>query len=233
MRISLKAVSIATVVVLGLQPVAWGQQQNTSDRTQNLSILSPTGTSGTQGGAAPGAAGGGTGARSMSVLSPTGPLQSGEFVGADVEDVRAAMEATGAERGGAGQAGASPFGSSPFGRALQALTGGGRSGLGSRQRSTEIRARIVTGFRVARPAPTQLSSTLAQRLESSSWLQALSPMEVAFEDGTAVLRGVVATEHDRVLAERVARLEPGVRRVDNQLTLAPPAESPAAEPTTE
>ncbi|HUT95440.1 MAG TPA: BON domain-containing protein [Thermoguttaceae bacterium] len=68
---------------------------------------------------------------------------------------------------------------------------------------------------------------MATRLEKSSWLRPQSPMEVAIEGGTAILRGVVATEHDRVLAERVAKLEPGVRQVENLLTLAPASESPS------
>ena len=55
-------------------------------------------------------------------------------------------------------------------------------------------------------------------------------MEVTIEGATAILRGVVATEHDRVLAERVAKLEPGVRQVENLLTLAPPSESPSTQP---
>ena len=67
---------------------------------------------------------------------------------------------------------------------------------------------------------------MAQRLEKSSWIDAHS-LEVAFEQGTAILRGVVATEHDRGLAERMTKLEPGVRRVENLLTLAPASESPS------
>jgi len=58
-------------------------------------------------------------------------------------------------------------------------------------------------------------------------------MEVTIEGETAVLRGVVATEHDRRIAEQVARLEPGIRRVENLLTVAPPAASPSDRPATQ
>jgi osmotically-inducible protein OsmY len=58
-------------------------------------------------------------------------------------------------------------------------------------------------------------------------------MEVSIENGVATLRGVVATDDDRRLAERLARLEPGIRRIDNQLTLAAPGESRPGSPTTQ
>ena len=87
-------------------------------------------------------------------------------------------------------------------------------------------------FSVAPPATAQLGSALATRIEISSRIQTRSPVDVSIGSGTAILRGVVATEHDRVLAEWLARLEPGIRRVDNQLTVAPPAAGPAEQPTT-
>ena len=216
MRILSTAAMIAAFVALGSQPVAWAQQQQQqSTRTENLSVLSGGGGNSTGGGA------GGGSAPGMGVINP---YQAGGFVGAGAEDVRNAMMATGAIRDGGqgtgrGQAG---FGSSQFNRG-----GNARGGTGARRSTAEIRARLRTGFSVARPAPAQRSSTLATRLEKSSWLQPHSPMEVAIEGGTAILRGVVATEHDRVLAERVAKLEPGVRQVENLLTLAPASESPS------
>lgn len=211
MRTLATAAMIATLVVLGSRPVAWAQQSQ-SNRAQNLSVLSGTGGSSTGGGAATG------------VVTP---YEAGGFVGAGAEDVRSAMTATGAIREGTqgtgrGQTG---FGSPQSGRGGQ--SGRGAGGTGSRASTSEIRARLRAGFSVIRPAPAQRSSKLASRMEKSSWLHRQSPMEVAIEGGTATLRGVVATEHDRVLAERVAKLEPGVRQVENLLTLAPASESPS------
>ncbi|MFV2067349.1 MAG: BON domain-containing protein [Pirellulales bacterium] len=37
---------------------------------------------------------------------------------------------------------------------------------------------------------------------------------------TLILRGTVASEDDRALAERLARLEPGVSHVENRLRVA-------------
>lgn len=75
--------------------------------------------------------------------------------------------------------------------------------------------------------PQAVASRLAERMEKSSWIQNQSPLEVSIDDGTATLRGVVATEHDRLLAERLALLEGGVRKVENQLKIQG-ADSPEA-----
>jgi hypothetical protein len=163
-------------------------------------------------------------------------LQSGQFVGVTVEDVRAAATATGAMRegaaGGRGQTRQSPFGSSRGGFQPGRRSFARTTVFGFGRTTGEIRARVRLGFSVPKPAPAQLAqvgSQLAARMERSSWLQTRSPVEVAIEGQTATLRGVVATEHDRVLAARLAKLEPGVRRVENLLTLAPPSESPSTQ----
>ncbi|NQT17254.1 MAG: BON domain-containing protein [Planctomycetes bacterium] len=221
MRAYLAAGTIAALVVLGVQPVVWGQQQQGGETTGRSSVAE--------------AALGDTEASMFSDLGEMtrmADLESGDVVGASVEDARNAMTAVGARRADqATGASASPFGAGRGGQ--QTRRPGGRTGYGSRSRTTEIRARLRVGFSVVRPAPAQLSSRLVGRLEKSRWIHAQSPMEVAIEKGTAILRGAVATEHDRVLAERIARLEPGVRRVENQLTVTePPASpSPSDQPT--
>lgn len=68
---------------------------------------------------------------------------------------------------------------------------------------------------------------LAQRLERVLQNGMQSPLEVTVQDQTATLRGEVATEHDRLLAEHIARFEPGVRFVENELTVARPTPQPA------
>ncbi len=50
---------------------------------------------------------------------------------------------------------------------------------------------------------------------------------VALDGQTATLRGVVASEYDRLVAEKMALLEPGVARVENQLRVVPPKEGSA------
>jgi hypothetical protein len=94
-------------------------------------------------------------------------------------------------------------------------------------------------------APTpQVSSVLTSRLARSMRLSAGAPVEVSMAGDTATLRGVVATPHDRELAEQLVRLEPGVARVTNELRVeqsgatvgkpqtlsSPPAPQPPATP---
>lgn len=237
MRTYLAAVTVAALIALGLESDGLAQQsQDRNGNTSNQSVESLAQQTLSSFGASTSATGGGSqGGQQSSMFSELGEmsrmpdLQSGAFVGASVEDARAAMAATGAQRGGAGgpsqfgPSGASGFGQNRFGGRGSQFRG---LGAGSRRSRGEIRAKIRLGFRVPRPSPVELtlkSSNLATRLEKSSWLKTRSPVEVSIESGTATLRGVVATDHDRRLAERMARLQPGIRLVENQLTVAPPA----------
>jgi len=250
MRTYLAAVTIAALIALGLESDSLAQQsqdRNGTPSSQTVESLAQQTLSNS--GASTSATGGGSGSGSQSgqqsdmfsdlgdmsrvnqgEMSRLPDLQSGDFVGASVEDARAAMTATGALRGGAGgPSGGSGFGQDRFGGRGSQFRG---SGAGARRSRGEIRAKIRLGFSVPRLSPTQLavkSSNLATQLEKSSWLKTQSPVEVSIESGTAILRGVVATDHDRRLAERMARLQPGIRQVENQLTVTPPAESPAMQ----
>jgi len=56
-------------------------------------------------------------------------------------------------------------------------------------------------------------------------------VQARVENRTAILEGVVASEHDRLLAAELARLEPGIAAVDNRLRLAAPLPEPDAGPS--
>ena len=75
-----------------------------------------------------------------------------------------------------------------------------------------------------------ISTTLAARFENSQRIRTLSAVQMHLGCGTATLRGVVATDHDRALAERLTRLEAGIFRVKNELTVATPAVAKPPEP---
>ncbi|MFH1264503.1 MAG: BON domain-containing protein [Planctomycetota bacterium] len=247
MRTYLAAVTIAALIALGLESNGLAQQsqdRNGTPSSQTIESLAQQTLSNFNASTSATGGGGGSGSQSgqessmfsgLGEMSRMPDLQSGDFVGASVEDARAAMAATGAQRAGAGgpsqfgPSGGSGFGQDRFGGRGSQFRG---SGAGTRRSRGEIRAKIRLGFSVPRPNPAQLalkSSNLATQLEKSSWLQTQSPVEVSIESGTAILRGVVATDHDRRLAERMARLQPGIRQVENQLTVTPPAESPAMQ----
>ena len=224
MRTYLFAATIGLTILLGAQPAAWGQFQPGGNRT-------------TPGGGGLGAGGGNPATGGMPTLSSVGTIDSsdrfvrgarqpGEFVGSDA----------GETAGFVGEVTASTGRTSSSGRASQTYrrtqtTGRANTGR-SRGSSATIRTSIRLGFTHAQRPPAQLRSVLATRLSGISRLQMRSPVEVLIEGRTATLRGEVATEHGRVLAEQLARLEPGIWNVRNELVVAASSTSPPAETPT-
>ena len=72
-------------------------------------------------------------------------------------------------------------------------------------------------------------SRLAERLRGVLRNRLRSPLDVSIKHETAILRGVVASEYDRTLAGHLARFEPGVRNVKNELTVVPAPSRPNAQ----
>lgn len=91
----------------------------------------------------------------------------------------------------------------------------GRDG-DSQSRRTTLPTRVVVAFDQPRPAPARAIAVLQRRL---SRLEPMSNLDVTMQGRRAVLRGVVATDHDRDLAEQLIRLEPGIDAVQNELTV--------------
>jgi hypothetical protein len=73
-----------------------------------------------------------------------------------------------------------------------------------------------------------VSSAIATHLVALPALHWQGPAQVEMQGRTAILRGVVASAHDRDLAERVVRLEATVDQVQNLIEVAALAGSPAA-----
>lgn len=73
------------------------------------------------------------------------------------------------------------------------------------------------------PAPGGgAAAAVSEMIRRSDGIRKLSPIHVTVQNETAILRGQVATEHDRQLAELLARFEPGVWQVQNELTVGEP-----------
>lgn len=70
------------------------------------------------------------------------------------------------------------------------------------------------------PTTTTVVSAVERHLSQLPirWAQ---PLEVSLVGRTAVLRGAVASERDRELAEALVRFEPGISDVQNDLRIAP------------
>ncbi len=176
--------------------------------------------------------------------------QAGSFIGASTGQS--------AQQNFVGTAQASPNGSSSQygggGSGMGGMGGGGMGGggggggigfavgaaigrrLGQQNTNTTpaappIRTTLTLSLEMPAVAPGEVGSAIAEHLVALPALHWQTPAQVVMQGRTAVLRGVVATEHDRDLAERVVRLEANVDQVQNNLTVAGrPATRTAIQP---
>ena len=72
-------------------------------------------------------------------------------------------------------------------------------------------------FRYAAPTPEQRRTDLQGILARTSSLAGTAGIQVTMDGPTVVLRGKVADDDERRLAENVLRLSPGVHEVRNEL----------------
>lgn len=162
--------------------------------------------------------------------------QASAFVGSDSSDTREFVGSVtaGSASGSSGSRNIRAGGGGSSGRGSSANANRGRGGGGPGRQTDEVRVTLNVGFalpleQVAVETRELAAAKLAGRMARSTWIQRRSPLEVTLAQGTATLRGVVATEHDRALAERLALLEPGISTVKNELMVQPP-ESAAPVP---
>jgi hypothetical protein len=108
---------------------------------------------------------------------------------------------------------------------LNALSGIGGSSIGVRRALPYF---TTLGF-ARRPAlaPLQVRTDLRLTLARSTVLRSRDNIDVLMDGTTVVLRGQVADERERRLAENMLRLSPGVRDIRNELeVLVAPAPTP-------
>lgn len=86
----------------------------------------------------------------------------------------------------------------------------------------QFRASLSVDFAHPNVSSTAMLGNLSKRLGNTLGLKIQKPIQVTVQGSTAVLQGEVETEHDRFLAEQVARLEPGVWAVRNELSVTRP-----------
>lgn len=94
-----------------------------------------------------------------------------------------------------------------------------KASKGTNQAQAQFRVPLRLGFQ---PQPIQsqrFGPIVSTRLTKIPGLTKLGPIEASLEDRTVVLRGTVATEADRQLAEGLARLEPEAMAVRNELVV--------------
>lgn len=97
--------------------------------------------------------------------------------------------------------------------------GSNQRGNGSQR---TIRPQLRVAFDSPRPKSEMTVKKLNTRFDGLSKKEGLSGVSVAVNDGKVTLRGQVNSEESRKLAGMLVALEPGVRSVQNDLTVAEP-----------
>jgi len=164
--------------------------------------------------------------------------RQGEFVGADLRDINPSILGGLTGTTGAGAGGTGTLGGTAYGGAGSQTVGGSmntqrrssgtyaygrrsRSGYAAGSTSQGMVVGLDMSFEVESPPNEKLSAAATKSLVQAMRLPPGAPVEVSVQGGTAVLRGVVATPHDRALAEQLVLLEPGIVRVTNELQVSP------------
>lgn len=241
-RVSLKLVVGAVAVSLA----AWncpllGQQTSTSpfgSRTTG----GAGGTTAPRNTSAPRTSTGGTSAEQPSLMQEASGTVSGneryirgnrqgQFVGAGSEDARLTGVSQAIGAGGPGGQANRMGGRNGniLGQLIQSQFNPQAFNMGGQAGRTPIRIPIRLGFTPNPAPPAKFTAQFATRLGRLPALTTVGPIEVQLEGETVVLRGTVASEGDRQLAEEIALLEPGVSKVKNELQVQE-ADTNAAEP---
>jgi len=79
---------------------------------------------------------------------------------------------------------------------------------------------LHVAFTPQRPSPVDLAAAIRLRLGRILASQNIVAPQLAMEGDVAVLRGVAATESQRLVIEKLVAMEPGVSAVRNELTIA-------------
>ncbi|MCC6126206.1 MAG: hypothetical protein IT426_14685 [Pirellulales bacterium] len=178
---------------------------------------------------------GGTGMGGMSGLGGMTNRQNSGFIGANtnanqfIGANQSGMQGMGMNRQNFG--GMSQFGMG--GRMGQNQFGMGMNNAFGMQNNQ--RQQLVTASRLAFEVPLRasaaVSTSMNRRLLEAWGNRSLSPLQASLQGRTLILKGTVATEHDKSLAEKMMLLEPGIDRVQNELVVgAPDTAGPKSSP---
>ena len=145
-----------------------------------------------------------------------GNRQPGGFIGRDAAAVEAFFDSVTGGRGNAGRGGSGQrnFRNNNQNRGRQPNLDRGRG-----QNRNQMRLRLRATFAHPPLQAGRVSARLQQRLRRVLLARSGTLSEVVLQDGTAILRGVVANPHDRLVAEKLAYLEPGILKVRNELSV--------------
>lgn len=146
-------------------------------------------------------------------------IQRGDTIGATTE-TGLGFSDVGANGGGLG-GGLGGFGGGGFGGGLGGLSGGQNFGGQSQNSQPLIRTRLRSAIEGSYPTPQAVGQRLSHRIQTVPRSAGISGVNVSIDGTTAIVTGVVSTNKQRRMTELLMRLEPGVRRVENRITVAP------------
>jgi hypothetical protein len=101
-----------------------------------------------------------------------------------------------------------------------------RATRATNQPQGQFRVPLRLGFLPTPVSATRFNPVVSARITKVPGLAKIGTIEANLQGRTAVLRGTVATESDRQLAEALVRLEPEVLAVDNRLVVGSPEAIP-------
>jgi len=184
-------------------------------------------TTGMSSGAQNSASSGGLGSQGSSLGLGGGMIQNNQgFIGASSQNVSNFFSRQ-------GQAGATQAGRVNFGALTSVMTQARqnqfnqqqaqKAGRNTTQPQGQFRVPLRLGFQPAPISGPRFNVAASRRLNNIPGLSHVGSISASLEGRTAVLRGTVASEADRQLAEGLARLEPEVMAVRNELVVGAPA----------
>jgi hypothetical protein len=201
-----------------------------SGMSSGLGGFSSGGMGGFSGGSGMGGMGGGMGGFGTSSLGGTGMGQNSfgnnqqggqAFVGRDSADMASVFNQLGRN-------------SNQFFQQLNRTMGRGNRGRQSSPGENAVlpvRVRLDVAFDRSPVQPTAVAAAVRGRLERLLTRRNINAPEVEIVGDAVVLRGVAASESQRLVIEKLVSLEPGVIAVDNQMTVAEePSLSPPVPP---
>ena len=224
----LLAAATATAQMQNLSPrggssSTFGGQRNLGGTLSGGNRSFAGGMGGGMGGNAIGQLNAGAGGISGNERYIRGNRRAGDFVGADSRDVQNVLQTMGYD----GRA----TGSSSQIRPSRTRSYQPRATNTGLRGQAPVRTGLKVDFDYPQAPPSEAATVLAKRLQTVPGFKNQS-LEVLLQERTAILRGAVATEHDRLLAEQLVRLEPGVSQVRNELQVVPNSAPAAGSPTT-
>jgi osmotically-inducible protein OsmY len=233
MKFRLPIIIVASWIVLGSQWIAWGQANRTigsgtTGTTQSAQGSSAFGTSTTLSNNNSGGTTTDTSGTDFSSSSTADSvmqnMQSLGFVGAN------SSNNTNSILGGVGSSSSTgttqTTGANNTANNLNlntnTTTNQPTTNTNSRLSNRELPAKLNISFSHPKPTTNNVAYNVSQAIKSRALTSKQLPnssVKVEVLNGTAILRGSVASTHDRALAETLVRMEPGVWKVQNELEL--------------